>query len=120
MQVIPAVDIRGGRCVRLAQGDYARETVFEEDPVVAARRWADLGAERIHVVDLDGARDGRQANAAIVHAIARSVGIGLRGIHDDDTAELRVEPRAPVEGAMRRGSPVEVRTRRVQGEAHGL
>ena len=73
MQVIPAVDIRGGRCVRLAQGDYARETVFEDDPVFAARRWADLGAERIHVVDLDGARDGKQANAAIVKAIARAV-----------------------------------------------
>ena len=73
MQVIPAVDIRGGRCVRLTQGDYARETVFEDDPVVAARRWAELGAERIHVVDLDGARDGRQANAAIVQAIARGV-----------------------------------------------
>ena len=73
MQVIPAVDIRGGRCVRLAQGDYARETVFEDDPVAAARRWAGLGAERIHVVDLDGARDGRQANAAIVRAIAQAV-----------------------------------------------
>lgn len=73
MQVIPAVDIRGGRCVRLTQGDYARETVFEDDPVIAARRWADLGAERIHVVDLDGARDGKQANAAIVHAIAQAV-----------------------------------------------
>ena len=73
MQVIPAVDIRGGRCVRLAQGDYTRETVFEDDPVAAARRWAGLGAERIHVVDLDGARDGRQANAAIVRAIAQAV-----------------------------------------------
>lgn len=73
MQVIPAVDIRGGRCVRLAQGDYARETVFEDDPVAAARRWAGLGAERIHVVDLDGARDGRQANSAIVRAIAQAV-----------------------------------------------
>jgi phosphoribosylformimino-5-aminoimidazole carboxamide ribotide isomerase len=73
VQVIPAVDIRGGRCVRLTQGDYARETVFEDDPVVAARRWANLGAERIHVVDLDGARDGRQANAAIVRAIAQAV-----------------------------------------------
>src|SRR5439155_13626758 len=73
MEVIPAVDIRGGRCVRLAQGDYARETVFEDDPVAAARRWADLGADRIHVVDLDGARDGKQANAAIVRAIARAM-----------------------------------------------
>jgi len=73
MQVIPAVDIRGGRCVRLVQGDYARETVFEDDPVVAAQRWAALGAERVHVVDLDGARDGRQANAAIIRAIAQAL-----------------------------------------------
>ena len=73
MELIPAVDIRGGQCVRLAQGDYARETVFEADPVLAARRWADLGATRIHVVDLDGARDGRQANASIVRTIAAAV-----------------------------------------------
>ncbi len=70
MDVIPAVDIRGGRCVRLAQGDYARETVFEDDPVVAARRWAEEGATRVHVVDLDGAREGRPVNDALVRAIA--------------------------------------------------
>lgn len=86
MEVIPAVDIRDGHCVRLAQGDYARETVFEDDPVVAARRWAAIGATRIHVVDLDGARDGQQANAAIVRAIAAAVrcpvqtGGGIRSV----------------------------------------
>jgi len=93
MQVIPAVDIRGGRCVRLAQGDYARETVFEQDPVVAATRWADLGAERIHVVDLDGARDGRQANAAIVHAIARAVACPVQtggGVRTLETFEATI------------------------------
>ena len=90
MEVIPAVDIRGGRCVRLAQGDYARETVFADDPVEMARRWAALGAPRLHVVDLDGAREGRPVNAAAVHAIARAVacpvqtGGGLR-----DLAALR-------------------------------
>ena len=73
MQVIPAIDIRGGRCVRLAQGDYARETVFEADPLVAAARWVEQGATRIHVVDLDGARDGRPVNDAIVRAIAGGV-----------------------------------------------
>ncbi|MSQ30788.1 MAG: 1-(5-phosphoribosyl)-5-[(5-phosphoribosylamino)methylideneamino]imidazole-4-carboxamide isomerase [Dehalococcoidia bacterium] len=73
MEVIPAIDIRGGRCVRLAQGDYARETVFGDDPVAMARRWAAEGATRIHVVDLDGARDGLQTNAAIVRAIAEAV-----------------------------------------------
>lgn len=70
MEVIPAIDIRGGRCVRLHQGDYARETVFDDDPVAVARRWVEQGATRIHVVDLDGARDGAQANAGLVRAIA--------------------------------------------------
>lgn len=78
MDVIPAIDIRGGRCVRLAQGDYARETVFGEDPLAMARRWASLGARRIHVVDLDGARDGLQANAAIVRGIAAGVAVPVQ------------------------------------------
>ena len=78
MDVIPAIDIRGGRCVRLAQGDYARETVFSEDPPAIARRWAALGARRIHVVDLDGARDGQQANAAIVRGIASAVEVPVQ------------------------------------------
>ena len=64
MEVIPAVDIRGGRCVRLHQGDYGRETVFGDDPAAEAARWVALGARRIHVVDLDGAREGRPVNAA--------------------------------------------------------
>ncbi|HTE83907.1 MAG TPA: HisA/HisF-related TIM barrel protein, partial [Dehalococcoidia bacterium] len=58
MEVIPAIDLRGGRCVRLLQGDYARETVFGDDPVAMARRWEDEGAPRLHVVDLEGARTG--------------------------------------------------------------
>ena len=78
MEVIPAIDIRGGRCVRLAQGDYARETVFGDDPVAMARRWAAEGATRIHVVDLDGARDGLQTNAAIVRTIAAAVTVPVQ------------------------------------------
>ena len=84
MELIPAIDIRGGRCVRLYQGDYGRETVFADDPVEVARRWQDEGARRLHVVDLDGAREGRPANADIVErivAVARvpvQVGGGLR------------------------------------------
>jgi phosphoribosylformimino-5-aminoimidazole carboxamide ribotide isomerase len=58
----PAIDIRDGRAVRLIQGDYSRESVFDDDPVEAARRWVDGGAEALHVVDLDGARDGAPAN----------------------------------------------------------
>jgi phosphoribosylformimino-5-aminoimidazole carboxamide ribotide isomerase len=86
MDVIPAVDIRGGRCVRLTQGDYARETVFEDDPVAAGRRWAEMGAARIHVVDLDGAKDGHPVNDALVRAIAAAApcpvqtGGGIRDI----------------------------------------
>ena len=78
MDVIPAIDIRGGQCVRLAQGDYARETVFSEDPLAMARRWASMGARRIHVVDLDGARDGQQANAVIVRGIADAVQVPVQ------------------------------------------
>ena len=58
MQVWPAIDLRGGNCVRLEQGDYGRETVFGEDPAAMARRWGSEGAEYLHLVDLDGARDG--------------------------------------------------------------
>ena len=78
MDVIPAIDIRGGQCVRLAQGDYARETVFSEDPIAMARRWAALGARRVHVVDLDGARDGQQANATIVRGIAQALQVPVQ------------------------------------------
>lgn len=71
MEIIPAIDIRGGRCVRLRQGDYDAETVFDDDPVAAAQRWVDAGATRLHVVDLDGARHGAPANFELVCAIAR-------------------------------------------------
>lgn len=73
MEVIPAIDLRGGRCVRLTQGDYARETVFSDDPVEMARRWVGEGATRIHVVDLDGARDGRPINDDVVRRIIDAV-----------------------------------------------
>jgi phosphoribosylformimino-5-aminoimidazole carboxamide ribotide isomerase len=88
MEVIPAIDIRDGRCVRLEQGDYGRETIFGEDPVAEAVRWASMGARRIHVVDLDGARDGRQANASIVRRIVLNVGSSVQtggGIRDIET-----------------------------------
>jgi phosphoribosylformimino-5-aminoimidazole carboxamide ribotide isomerase len=84
MEIVPAIDIRGGRCVRLYQGDYGRETVFADDPVEVARRWQDEGALRLHVVDLDGAREGRPTNAELVGRIVAvvrvpvQVGGGLR------------------------------------------
>lgn len=86
MEVIPAIDLRGGRCVRLFQGDYARETVFSDDPPAMARHWADLGARRLHLVDLDGAASGQVVNAGPIQEIAEAIAIpvelggGLRDI----------------------------------------
>ena len=85
MQVIPAIDLRGGRCVRLSQGDYSKETVFDGDTVEIGRRWVDAGAERLHVVDLDGARDGVRANAPAVAALVKAAGVPVQlggGIRD--------------------------------------
>ncbi len=73
MQIIPAIDIRGGKCVRLRQGDYAQETVFGDDPAEMAARWAREGAERLHLVDLDGAKAGRPVNIEAVRRIVDAV-----------------------------------------------
>ena len=78
MEVIPAIDIRGGKCVRLVQGDYDRETVFSDDPVEMAARWTGLGAPRLHVIDLDGARLGEPANLAVVQSIASSADVPVQ------------------------------------------
>ena len=69
MEIWPAIDLRGGKCVRLKQGDYDRETVFGDDPAAMARHWIALGAQHLHLVDLDGARDGELRNLAAVEAI---------------------------------------------------
>lgn len=88
MEVIPAIDLRDGRCVRLYQGDYARETVFADDPVAMAQRWQAAGAVRLHVVDLDGAAAGRPVNGDVVRRIVAAVSIpvqlggGLRTLAD--------------------------------------
>lgn len=78
MQIIPAIDIKDGRCVRLFQGDYDQITVFDHDPAAVARKWERLGAERIHVVDLDGAKVGRPVNAQVVFAIVRAISIPVQ------------------------------------------
>jgi len=86
MEVIPAIDLRGGRCVRLLQGDYDRETVFSDDPVEMARHWEEQGAPRLHVVDLDGAREGQPRNLSVVADICEAVGIPVQlggGIRDE-------------------------------------
>jgi len=73
MIILPAIDLIGGRCVRLRQGDYAQETVFDEDPVAVARRFEAAGAAWLHVVDLDGARTGEPKNLATIRAIVGAV-----------------------------------------------
>lgn len=88
MEIIPAIDMRGGRCVRLFQGDYSRETVFADDPAAVARRWRDAGATRLHLVDLDGAREGRPVNRATVEKILAAVETPVQlggGIRDLET-----------------------------------
>ncbi|MCD6028100.1 MAG: 1-(5-phosphoribosyl)-5-((5-phosphoribosylamino)methylideneamino)imidazole-4-carboxamide isomerase [Thermomicrobiales bacterium] len=88
MNLYPAIDIRGGRCVRLIEGDFARETAYDADPTNAARRWVDAGAEWLHVVDLDGAVEGTPVNRDAVKRIRAAVAVpmqlggGLRTLTD--------------------------------------
>ena len=78
MEIIPAIDLRNGRCVRLYQGDYKQETIFSEDPVSVARHWKSLGAKRIHIVDLDGAAQGKVCHAQAIADIIRAVVIPVQ------------------------------------------
>lgn len=90
MLVIPAIDLRGGRCVRLRQGDYQQETVFSDDPLVTARRWVEQGGEYLHLVDLDGAKEGRPVNTEVVQQIVANTGVPCElggGIRDEAAIE---------------------------------
>ena len=90
MDLYCAVDVRGGRCVRLRQGDYGAETVYDDDPVARAVQMAEQGAGWVHVVDLDGARSGRPDNAEVVAAIAGAVPVPVQaggGVRSIETAE---------------------------------
>ena len=78
MHIYPAIDLLNGRCVRLRQGDYARETVFSDDPAAVARRWVELGADRIHVVDLDGAKAGKPVNGPAIRKIVEAAGVPVQ------------------------------------------
>ncbi len=88
MQILPAIDLRGGQCIRLQQGDFERETVFGSDPAAVARRWVDEGATYLHLVDLDGARAGHPVNEASIRRIVETadvpcqLGGGLREERD--------------------------------------
>lgn len=78
MKIIPAIDLKGGKCVRLYKGDFDRTTEYSDNPVEVARRFSDLDVEDLHIVDLDGARSGEQLNRSIVRAIALETGLNIQ------------------------------------------
>ena len=95
MMVIPAIDLKDGKCVRLRQGAMHDVTVFSEDPVGMADHWIEEGARRLHIVDLDGATSGAPKNAEIIHAIAENhpdipIQVG-GGIRDEDTVQAYLD-----------------------------
>lgn len=94
MQILPAIDLRGGNCVRLRQGDYNQETVFGNNPAEMAKHWESLGGQFLHIVDLDGAKDGTQVNLEAIRAIVQAVQIPCElggGIRNEETIRLMLD-----------------------------
>ena len=96
MLLIPAIDLKDGRCVRLRQGNMGDATVFSEDPVAMALKWAGLGARRLHIVDLNGARSGKPVNEGAIRKIVKAVGPDVAvqlggGLRDLDTIERFID-----------------------------
>ena len=94
MEIIPSIDIKEGKVVRLYQGDFGRETVYSQEPLDVALRWQDAGAPRIHVVDLDGARTGHLTNLAVIESLISGVRIPVQmggGIRSLETAQRLLE-----------------------------
>ncbi|NOY29905.1 MAG: 1-(5-phosphoribosyl)-5-[(5-phosphoribosylamino)methylideneamino]imidazole-4-carboxamide isomerase [Planctomycetes bacterium] len=94
MQIWPAIDLLSGKCVRLEQGDYARETVFSDDPVAVALQFQSQGAKHLHLVDLDGARDGKPTNFEVVRAIVEAVDMECElggGVRSQETIETLLD-----------------------------
>ena len=91
MLLIPAIDIKDGKCVRLKQGDMTQDTVYSDDPIAVSKRWVEAGARRLHIVDLNGASDGRPVNSEIIHAIVEACpGVPIQvggGIRSEDTIQ---------------------------------
>jgi phosphoribosylformimino-5-aminoimidazole carboxamide ribotide isomerase len=90
MQIWPAIDLLGGKCVRLQQGDYNRETIFADDPVTMALKWRDAGTEFLHLVDLDGAKNGSQVNQECIRRIVNETGLVCQvggGVRNEETIE---------------------------------
>jgi phosphoribosylformimino-5-aminoimidazole carboxamide ribotide isomerase len=111
MQLLPAIDIRGGKCVRLKQGDYRQETVYADSPVEMAKHWVQHGAEFLHLVDLDGAKDKEPVNRQIVCNIAETLDIPVEiggGIRSEETIRdyLRAGVRRVVIGTLALKEPV--------------
>ncbi len=114
MRIVPAVDIRGGLCVNLVQGDYGKETIFAHDPVAQAIEWRNLGGELIHIVDLDGARSGAVCGLDAVRAMAAArvaveVGGGIRSMASID-ALLEAGAQRIILGTAAHRDPTLVRT----------
>ena len=95
MLIIPAIDIKNGKCVRLSQGQMDQETIYSENPLDVANKWVEEGAERIHIVDLDGAIEGKPVNVDIIHSIVEAYpNIPLQvggGIRDEDTIQTYLD-----------------------------
>jgi phosphoribosylformimino-5-aminoimidazole carboxamide ribotide isomerase len=94
VELWPAIDLRGGKCVRLLQGDYDRETVFGDDPVAMVRRFVAQGAKRLHIVDLDGAKAGRPVQADLIGRMVAAAGVPCQlggGIRSLETAQAYAE-----------------------------
>ena len=94
LQLLPAIDLLDGRCVRLRQGNYDDSTVFSDDPVDMALRWRDAGAQRLHLVDLDGAKVGRPVNQDVVRRIIAATGLPCQlggGIRSEDSVRSTIE-----------------------------
>ena len=95
MLIIPAIDIKNGKCVRLSQGQMDHETIYSENPLDVANKWVEEGAERIHIVDLDGAIEGKPVNVDIIHSIVEAhPNIPLQvggGIRDEDTIQTYLD-----------------------------
>jgi phosphoribosylformimino-5-aminoimidazole carboxamide ribotide isomerase len=90
MQIIPAIDIKNGKCVRLTQGDFAKEKIYSDDPIAVAQQWEKYGAKTIHVVDLDGAKTGVSKNLQVIKKIVKSIAIPIQvggGIRNIETVK---------------------------------
>jgi phosphoribosylformimino-5-aminoimidazole carboxamide ribotide isomerase len=90
MEIIPAIDIKGGKCVRLTQGKFDQQQLYSDDPVKVAKRWKDEGATRLHIIDLDAARLGTPQNKDIVRDIVRIIGLPVQyggGVRSAEIAE---------------------------------